>query len=141
RGLAAATISVRVARQRPAVPPASSERRVRRDGIMSTVLPAGVNPGSRLPCRRGSKKGKALLSAIFGRLHSVRALTRRKATGPPPLARTCPLQWSSERTRGPLLQQVRVEPDRALGAGLGHCGYPERRFPLCTDPGVTFMFG
>jgi hypothetical protein len=56
---AAAAISVSLARQRPAVPLVSNERRVRCDGVMSTVLPAGDNPEPDYSGGGLSTKGKA----------------------------------------------------------------------------------
>src|SRR5215813_1038610 len=73
---AAAAISVSLARQRPVVPPTINERRVRCDGVMSTVLFAGVNPQTDYPGGGLSTKDKAPAIGHIWAFHSIRALTR-----------------------------------------------------------------
>src|SRR5215472_12858849 len=73
---AAAAISVSLATQRPVVPPTINERRVRCDGVMSTVLFAGVNPQTDYPGGGLSTKDKAPAIGHIWAFHSIRALTR-----------------------------------------------------------------
>src|SRR6516225_8499840 len=73
---AAAAISVSLARQRPVVPPTINERRVRCDGVMSTVLFPGVNPQADYLGGGLSTKDKAPAIGHILAFHSIRALTR-----------------------------------------------------------------